>query len=48
MTDDDWYFISGCFSRLVKQADIFNNAHEGLKVSIESPLVEPLEIGIRK
>ncbi len=41
MTDDKWFFISGCLSDLEKQNDIFEGAINGLKIAPESPLIEP-------
>lgn len=39
--DDTWYFISGCLIELEKQYDIFESAHKGLMIQLESPLIEP-------
>ncbi len=41
MTDNEWFFISGCLSDLEKQNDIFEQATNGLMIAPESPLIEP-------
>lgn len=44
MKDDTWFYISGCLQEFEEQMDILNDAHDGLMISPESPLIAPIYV----